>query len=335
MKKVINLLIISTVIVALFMTMFFAGCKAATVETTAAEATTASSESVDLSQKTIALAIHFMMDDWAKFFAKAFQERSDEYGLKNELLDGQGNPEKQLNDIINAHTKKVDALIVIPLDQKALTNELNKMIEEGAVVWPLTPVEGVNAPGFDGGDYEKGKLAGEEMVKALGGKGKIVILGLPSMGELMEIRMKGFNDALDGSQIEILDTKTGTSNEEFLNITTDLITSGVKVDGVFSALSTAVGGAASAFKQNGEKNMLLMGIDADYSTLNMINEGWVDGVAANPPQPSAILAVDTIVKMLKGEAVPDIVVLPNPTYWVDKNNAAQASIDQWEKELVE
>jgi ribose transport system substrate-binding protein len=76
---------------------------------------------------TIGLAMHFMRDDYAINVVNAVEEVAAKYaGSKVVTTDANADPQKQLTDMENLVVQGVDAIIVVPFDEKAIIPAIEK-----------------------------------------------------------------------------------------------------------------------------------------------------------------------------------------------------------------
>lgn len=282
--------------------------------------------------KIVGLSMHFMRDDYAINLAKEFSERMESEGIRYIITDGNGDPKKQLADIENLIAKKVDVIGVCPMDEKAIKNSLNTAIEAGIPVIAVTKIPEVNVIAtISGSDYVNGKGAGEAMLKALNGKGKIVEMDFPFDVYRIKERIRGFNDAINGSDIKIVAKYRPATNEETMDVVKEIIKNYPDINGIFASFSNQTIGCGAALKALNNKNIVVTGIDADMSIINLIIEGWIFSSAAQFPKEHGRLTADAIIRVLKGES--NIVNNDVHLKMVDKDNAIEMANVLWGKNI--
>ena len=149
-----------------------------TDESSSSGETAETSESSDVKQPEdmkFGLAIHFLFDDWGKACAEAFEDRCEELGITVEVLNGENDPEKQLNDVQSFYARGFDAIAINPVDTKALASIGTELYEEGIPFVSVAPNDDYPYYGYvDGGQWDKANASAEMMVEDLGGEGKII-----------------------------------------------------------------------------------------------------------------------------------------------------------------
>lgn len=113
-------------------------------------------------------------------------------------------------------TQKIDALVVLPYNSDQLTEPVRRVKQKGVLITVVD--RGLKDPSIQdvyvaGNNPELGRVSGEYMVKALGGKGDIVVLrGIPTVIDTQ--RVDAFKQAIAGSQIKILDMQFANWNRD-------------------------------------------------------------------------------------------------------------------------
>jgi inositol transport system substrate-binding protein len=254
-------------------------------------------------------------------------------GLEIQFEDAQNDVGKQLNQIENFIAQKVDAIIVNPVDTDA-TPKMTQLAAAAGV--PLVYVNRMPADkelpakvSFVGSDEKQsGTLEMQEVCKLMGGKGKIVIM----MGELSNQaarqRTQDIDDviATDGCKgIEVLERQTGNwKRTEGTDLMTNWISAGLKPDAVVSNNDEMAIGAIQALKQSGVdmKEIIVAGVDATQDALAAMKGGDLDVTVFQNAAAQGKGAVDTALKIAKGEKVESFV-------WIPFELVTPANMDQY------
>jgi len=112
--------------------------------------------------------------------------------------------------------QKVDGILLFPVDSKALKGVVDKAVEKGIIVGILNSDIPDSKRAFYAGtdNYTLGKTCGENIVKLMGGKGKIVVqTGVIGMAALDD-RVRGFRDVIKGTAIEEVAFQANDDNME-------------------------------------------------------------------------------------------------------------------------
>jgi len=164
-----------------------------------------------------------------------------------------GSAAEQANQVQDLQTaNKINTLVILPFESAPLTQPVAQVKNKGVFVTVvdrgLTDTSAQNAyvagdnPGF-------GREAGQYMVKALGGKGDIVILrGIPTV--IDNQRVDAFNEAIKGSEIKVLDAKHGNWNrDDAFKVMQDYLTRFKHIDAVWASDDDMAVGVQKAIEQ--------------------------------------------------------------------------------------
>ncbi|HWX41678.1 MAG TPA: substrate-binding domain-containing protein [Blastocatellia bacterium] len=223
--------------------------------------------------------------------------------------------EKQMQIIENLIQSKVAALCITPSGSKEVVPAIVKANRAGIpVVIVDTRVDGdtlTNAggkvAGFIGSDnFDGGKLAGEYIVKKLGGKGKVAILeGIPGH-ETGESRLKGFYQAIAGSPgIQIVSSQTANwERDQGYNVFQNVLQSHPDVQALFACSDLMALGAVEAIAAAGKTGKItVVGFDAFSEARDAVRKGLMDATVAQSPFDMGKLAVENASRVLKGEPI--------------------------------
>ena len=151
-----------------------------------------------------------------------------------------GSAAEQANQVQDLQTaSKIDTLVILPFESAPLTQPVAQVKAKGVYVTVvdrgLTDTSAQDAyvagdnPGF-------GKVAGEYMAKALGGKGDVVVLrGIPTV--IDNQRVDAFTAVIKANPgMKILDAKHGNWNrDDAFKVMQDYLTRFKKIDAVWAS----------------------------------------------------------------------------------------------------
>ncbi len=255
---------------------------------------------------TIGVSMHFMRDDYAVKVVDSIKAVAAEHpGSKVIVTDANATASKQLGDMENLVVQRVDAIIVIPIDEKAILPGIRKANELGIPVIAIThiPDAEVLTTIASSGDYANGKASGELLREKLGGKGKIAIIGIPYKLWRIDERVRGFEDAIAGSDMEVVARQDSDDQAKVQDLVAGILVAHPDLKGIWCTFSNQVVGAADALRMAGRKDVFLTGIDADKSIIERIRKGWVTGTAAQFPAEHGRLAAQAAFDHLQGKPV--------------------------------
>ncbi len=220
--------------------------------------------------------------------------------------------DKQIDIVENLLTRGVHALGISPCDGKALVPVIEKAIAKGVPV--VTVDSDAQTPkrlAYIGTDNEKaGEIAGQELAKLMGGKGKVLIIqGVPGAENLMQ-RVKGFKRVIAKyPQIRIVSEQACQSDQTLsLNITENALTAHPDLGGIFGVNAPGAPGAAQAVKAAGKTGKVkIVGFDALPDTMRYCAEGVIQAIVEQRPYRMGYLAVRYLKEVLEGKKIPRMV----------------------------
>lgn len=252
------------------------------------------------------------MDKQAKSYPKGD-------GVQLQFEDARADVVKQLSQVENFISQKVDAIIVNPVDTASTANIIKAAT---AAKIPLVFVnrrpdqkdlpKDVVAVTSD--DVEAGKLQMQYIAEKLGGKGKIVILLGDLANNSTTNRTKGVKEVLANYPgIKIEQEQTGSwLRDKGMTLVNDWLTQGREFNAVLANNDEMAIGASMALKSAGTKpgTVLIAGVDGTPDGLNAITKGDMAASAFQDAKGQAVGSVEAARKMARNEAVEQNVVIP-------------------------
>jgi ribose transport system substrate-binding protein len=167
---------------------------------------------------------------------------------------------------------------------------------------------GVQPATFVGSDnYAGGKLAGEYLVKATGGKARVAILeGIPGH-ETGDSRLRGFRDAVKGAPgVTIVASQPANwERDQGFNVFQNMLQAHSDIDAVFACSDLMALGAIEAIRAAGRTGSIrVIGFDALDDAKKAIAAGTMAASVAQFPYDMGRVAVEGAVKVIRGEALP-------------------------------
>jgi len=267
---------------------------------------------------TIALVVKTLNNPFFNDMQKGAEEAAKRLNvnLQVQAAEREVDVEKQMQIIENLIQSRVSALCVTPSGSKEIVPAIVKANQANIPVVILdTRVnpEALQAAGgkiatFIGSDnLEGGKLAGEFMVKALGGKGKVAILeGIPGH-ETGDSRLKGFRQAVAGSPgIQIVSSQTANwERDQGYNVFQNMLQAQPEIQGLFACSDLMALGAVEAIAAAGKTGKItVIGFDAFSEAREAVLKGVMAATVAQFPADMGRQGVESAVRVLKGESVP-------------------------------
>jgi len=227
--------------------------------------------------------------------------------------------EKQMQIVENLIQRKVDAICVTPNGAREIVPAIVKATQAGIPVFVVDmkvdektlQEAGGKIVSFAGSDnFEGGRLAGEFVASKLGGKGLAAILeGIPGH-ETGESRSKGFRFAVkDKPGIRLVSSQAaGFDRAQGYNVMQNVLQAHPDLQAVFACNDLMALGAIEAIAASGRTgSIVVVGFDAIDEAKDAIRAGRMDATIAQYPAEMGRVAVESAVKVLKGEQVPAFV----------------------------
>ena len=220
--------------------------------------------------------------------------------------------DQQIQVVENFMTRHVNAIVLAPLDSKALVRPVHNAIQAGVPVVimdsDLKSDEYVSFVATD--NYKGGQLAGDEMGKLLGGKGNVILLRYQVGSASTEAREAGFLDVLKTKYPEIKiissDQHAGATRELAYQASQNLLNRyGREVNGVFCPNEPPTIAMTKALRDLGLAGgkVKMIGFDAGSQSVLDMKKGDVQALVVQNPLLMGYLGVVTAVKHLRGEKV--------------------------------
>ncbi|WP_238933354.1 substrate-binding domain-containing protein [Brevibacillus choshinensis] len=202
-------------------------------------------------EKVIGMSFPAADHGWLGAVIKNAEDEAKAEGLKY-VITTAADPNKQTNDIEDLISKKVSAIVMLPIESAAMTPVAKKVKEAGI---PLIVVDReLESDDFTalvkGDNTGIGTHAGKYLVDKLGGKGKIVeIIGVPS--SVTTMRSDGFREAIkDHPDMQVIVSQSGDfQKEKSLNVMQNILQSQPQIDAVYTHDDEMALGVLQAIKE--------------------------------------------------------------------------------------
>ncbi|WP_053134841.1 sugar ABC transporter substrate-binding protein [Pseudomonas sp. MIACH] len=252
------------------------------------------------------------MDKQAKSYPKGD-------GVQLQFEDARADVVKQLSQVENFISQKVDAIIVNPVDTASTKNIINAATKAGIpLVFVNRRPDQKDLPkdvvAVTSDDVEAGKLQMQYIAEKLGGKGKIVILLGDLANNSTTNRTKGVKEVLAKyPDIKIEQEQTGIwLRDKGMTLVNDWLTQGREFNAVLANNDEMAIGASMALKSAGKEkgSVLIAGVDGTPDGLNAITKGDMAASAFQDAKGQAVGSVEAARKMAKKEPVEQNVIIP-------------------------
>lgn len=254
---------------------------------------------------------------WKSIQAGAMKARMElaEKGIRaNVLWKGplkEDDRDQQIQVVENFMVRRVNGIVLAPLDSKALIRPVQNAQKAGVPVVIIdSGLESDDYVSFVATDnYKGGQMAGEHLANLLDGKGKVILLRYAVGSASTEAREKGFLEAL-GKHPDIRlissDQYAGPTRETSYQASQNLLNRfGREVDGIFCPNENSTIGMTMALRDIGRAGgqVKMVGFDAGSQSVADMKSGDVQGLIVQNPLFMGYQGVMTMVEHLQGKKV--------------------------------
>jgi len=211
----------------------------------------------------------------------------------------------QVEDFI---TQKVDAIVVCPVDSAGIGGAIKHANRAGIPVFTadIAAKEGKVASHIASDNIQGGRLAGQYMVKALRGQGKIAIIDHPIVTSVQD-RVRGFLEALKSYKgIKVVARQTAEGQrDKAMSVMENLLQAHPDLKGVFGINDDSALGALAAIKAAGRNDIVVIGYDATPEARKAILSGGpLKADSVQHPDRIGKITIETVTRYLAGQKVP-------------------------------
>ncbi|MBL8878217.1 MAG: substrate-binding domain-containing protein [Phycisphaerales bacterium] len=220
--------------------------------------------------------------------------------------------EQQIALVENFISTAVDAIVLAPLDDRALLapvrQAMNAKIPVIIIDSALRGEVGRDFVSFVSTDNEKGgRLAGQRMGETIGGKGTALLLRYQEGSASTDERERGFVDALAKfADVKLNDPKrySGATRATAQEASENLLTTYENMQGIFCPNESSTFGMLLALRSRGLAGKVkFVGFDASPELIDALRKGEIDALVAQNPMKMGYLGVKAAGAALAGEKV--------------------------------
>jgi ribose transport system substrate-binding protein len=318
-KRIIALLCVAAMGLSLF------GCgSSAEKETANSAASTAStsSSSASSADKKVVLGISFGQNVHPFFVAmqKGAEDAAKEKGVELVVQSADSSLEKQVTQIENLVQRGVNAILLNPYDSEGVAPAAQAALDKGVGIFTMDiNVTGAEATSFVASNNVKiGEMLADYVIKELGGKGKIALLGGPTVTSLKD-REDGFVNKIKTSGIEIV-ANQGVAMERTTSLAgaETILQANPDIKAFVGVNENSAMGIVSAAAAQGKKDLIITGVDSTEDVMNGIKGGTISVGVAQDPYQMGYMAVENAIKWANGETVEKNIEVP--VEYMNKDN---------------
>jgi ribose transport system substrate-binding protein len=224
-------------------------------------------------KKTIGVSLLTRGHIFYRDLEEGLKKEADKYGYNLIITSADWDLGKQISQIEDFISRRVDAIIVSPVDSKGIGSGINEANRANIPVFTadIAAEEGKVVSHIASDNVQGGRLAGEYLGKLLNGKGKVAIINQPAITSVLD-RVAGFREVMakyPGIKI-VADVNGLGVRDRSLQVTADVLQANPQLDGIFGINDDSALGALDAVNQFNRKGIVLIGYDATPPAVDAI-----------------------------------------------------------------
>ncbi|MBW7922820.1 MAG: sugar ABC transporter substrate-binding protein [Rubellimicrobium sp.] len=243
---------------------------------------------------------------------EGIKQKGEDAGLVINVIDGKGDPNLQVTQMLDAVTTQPDAILLNPVDATLLVAGVKNANQAQIPVFIMenTPPEGEYL-GFVDFDNEAGGAMGADALAERIGRSGVVLETRGSIGSAQaEARHKGFTERMASAypDIEVRSLNTEWVADNANRMVLDAFTQDPNIKGLFSHNDEMIRGVVSALRQVGrlapageEGHVVLVGLDGTPLALDRIREGTQDATVEQSPFAMGGAILDQMIAYFEGK----------------------------------
>lgn len=262
-------------------------------------------------QKTIGVTLLTRGHLFYRDLEQGMQDEAVKAGYKLVVTSADFDLGKQAAQIEDFVARKVDAIVVCPVDSKGVGPAIRKANAAGIPVFTadIAAQEGAVVCHVASDNVAGGRLAGEFLAKTLGGKGSVAIVGQPAITSVLD-RVAGFKEAIGRfPEVTIVAEVNGQGvRDRSLEVASDVMQAHPDLRGLFGINDDSALGALDAARQLNRPELAIVGYDATPPAVDAIRKGTqLKADVVQYPGKIGAATIDVIRDAFGGKPVPKIV----------------------------
>lgn len=277
---------------------------------------------------TIGFSALTLTNPFFQVIADTMKAEAEKHGYEVVVVSAERDVKKQADQVNEFIVKGVAAIVLNPCDSQSIgpaiaqanaagipvfTNDMKYAGDQGQVISHVAT-----------DNYQGGKLAGEAMVKLLGGTGgKVAILHFPQ-AESCQLRVKGFleilaahNDRATGDKIEVVTTLDGGGlRDEGFKAAKDAVEANPDLAALFAINDPSALGAHAALEAAGKADQVkIIAFDGQLIGKQAIRDGKIVCDPIQFPDRIGRVTIEQILKYFDGDQVDAEILIPSALYY--------------------
>lgn len=248
----------------------------------------------------------------------------------------------QIQVVQNFVSRGVDAIVLAPLDQRALVPPIEAAVNRNIPVVIIdSGVETSSITSFVAtNNREGGRMSARRLASLLNNEGKIIVLRCMEGGASTTNREEGFLEEIKkiAPNIEILvdNQYGGATVEKALQVSQNLLNRFSDVDGIFASNESTTQGMLRALETAGRaKTTTFVGFDSNDTLMEGMANGSIHGLTIQDPFDMGYRGVMTAVAKIRGESFEPkvdtriMMVTPENIESAEAQELLHPNLDEW------
>ncbi len=291
----------------------------------------------DKEELTIGYVDVGLVNSWRVQALGSAQQVADALGVELISTDAGGDATKQISDAEDLLARGVDALLVSPVSPDAIAPIVERAYASGipVIVWGSEINTDQYTAKVVSDDEYFGFAGGEQLVKDLGGQGKVIMLRGIAGNSTETARYEGAVKAFEGTGIEIIAEEYGDwAFDQGKSITENLLVAYPEIDGIWASGAAMTRGAMEAFQEAGRPLVPMSGENLN-GFFKVASEAGLQTSAPEFPAWQAPEALTLAVRALRGLPIESYYLLkPAPIVDIEATVLPDVSDDYWVEEYL-
>lgn len=263
----------------------------------------------------IGVSLLNLSSEFIVLLERALRDKAQELGVRLIINDAQRSAERQVQQVENFIAQRVDAIVLNPCEVEASSPAVEKALAAGIPVVNVNSETRAPPTAFVGSrDEESAELAMEYIARRLGGRGNVVMMH-GFLGQAAQIRRdRGARAVLARyPELKLLAHQTAEwDRAKAVALMENWIQAhGTNLHAVFAQNDEMAMGAVLALERARLKDQVVVaGVDAIADALQAVRAGRLDATVFQDARGQAGTALETAVKILRGEPYEREVFIP-------------------------
>lgn len=221
----------------------------------------------------------------------------------------------QIEVVKNMISKGVDGIVLAPNQKDSLVDVVQQSIDEDipVVIFDSGLASGPKIVSYVAtNNFKGGQMAANEMAKALGEKGNVILLRYATGSESTEQREEGFLDAIKNyPNIKVLSSNQFGGDSIISakeRVDQLLLSHQQELSGIFAVCESNAEGTLRALQNAGiDKQVKFIAFDSSHSLNQALKEGSCAGIVLQDPVRMGYESVKALVASIRGEAAEPLI----------------------------